>query len=295
MNSKVGELALYDIANVNGVAADLSHINTPPIVKAFTGQQQLQGALENSNIILIPAGVPRKPGMTRDDLFKVNSGIVMSLARYIAKYANNAFISVITNPVNSTVPIIAEVLKQEKCYNPKLLLGVTNLDLVRASTFASEASSKKAGDLEVNVVGGHSGKTIVPLFSQLNESYSDKTLEELTHRVQFGGDEVVEAKQGTGSATLSMAYSAASFADSILDAIILKKPVTQTAFISTQLYDHLGIDFFSTKIEISDTGISKIFPIGPISNAEEKLLTEALETLKANIEKGKDFVNSSSH
>lgn len=294
LNSKISELALYDINNVQGVAADLSHINTPPLVKSFTGQQQLKGALEGSKIILIPAGVPRKPGMTRDSLFEVNSNILMSLSRYIAKYAKDAFINVITNPVNSMVPIVAEILKQENCFNPKLLLGVTELDLVRASTFASEAASKLPGELSISVVGGHSGNTIVPLFSQVKENYSESLLKELTHRVQYGGDEVVEAKQGQGSATLSMAYSAAKFTNSIIDAIVMKKPTIQTAFVHTDLYKHLGVNYFATKVEISDTGITKVLPIGPISEAEDKLLSEALVTLKSNIETGESFVSSKS-
>lgn len=69
--------------------------------------------------VVIPAGVPRKPGMTRDDLFKINAGIVRDLATAAAKYAPKAFMCIISNPVNSTVPIVAEVFKQHNVYDPR--------------------------------------------------------------------------------------------------------------------------------------------------------------------------------
>lgn len=85
--------------------------------------------------MIIPAGVPRKPGMTRDDLFNINAGIVRTLCEGIAKCCPNAIVNLISNPVNSTVPIAAEVFKNAGTYDPKRLLGVTTLDVVRANTF----------------------------------------------------------------------------------------------------------------------------------------------------------------
>ena len=82
--------------------------------------------------MIIPAGVPRKPGMTRDDLFKINAGIVAGLTDAVATHCPKAMINMISNPVNSTVPIAAEVLKKRGAYDPKKLFGVTTLDVVRA-------------------------------------------------------------------------------------------------------------------------------------------------------------------
>jgi malate dehydrogenase len=87
------------------------------------------------DLVVIPAGVPRKPGMTRDDLFKINAGIVRTLSEGIVKSCPNAIVNLISNPVNSTVPIAAEVFKKAGTYDPKRLLGVTTLDVVRANTF----------------------------------------------------------------------------------------------------------------------------------------------------------------
>ena len=74
MNKLVTELALYDIAGTEGVAADLSHCNTPVTVTGHTGDEQLGECLKGADLVVIPAGVPRKPGMTRNDLFETNAG-----------------------------------------------------------------------------------------------------------------------------------------------------------------------------------------------------------------------------
>lgn len=107
------------------------------------GQPQLESALVGMDLVVIPAGVPRKPGMTRDDLFKINAGIVRTLCEGIAKCCPNAIVNLISNPVNSTVPIAAEVFKKAGTYDPKRLLGVTMLDVVRANTFVVCALSEK--------------------------------------------------------------------------------------------------------------------------------------------------------
>lgn len=104
-------------------------------MRGFLGQPQLESALTGMDLVIIPAGVPRKPGMTRDDLFNINAGIVRTLCEGIAKCCPNAIVNLISNPVNSTVPIAAEVFKKAGTYDPKRLLGVTMLDVVRANTF----------------------------------------------------------------------------------------------------------------------------------------------------------------
>jgi malate dehydrogenase len=123
--------------------------------------------------------------MTRDDLFKINAGIVKGLIEGVAQYAPKAYILVISNPVNSTVPIAAEVLKKAGVFDPKKLFGVTTLDVVRAETFvASITGEKDPQTLSIPVIGGHSGETIVPLFSQAKPSVeipSDK-LDALVNR-----------------------------------------------------------------------------------------------------------------
>ena len=85
LNDNISALSLYDIVNTPGVAADLSHIDTKPKVTGYKGEENLGEALKGAKVVVIPAGVPRKPGMTRDDLFNTNASIVAKLADGIAK------------------------------------------------------------------------------------------------------------------------------------------------------------------------------------------------------------------
>jgi len=302
----VDELSLYDIVNSPGVAADLSHINTKSVVRGYLPPDDgLATALKGADIVVIPAGVPRKPGMTRDDLFKINAGIVRDLAKGIAANCPNAFVLVISNPVNSTVPIVAEVLKAHKVFNPQRLFGVTTLDVVRASTFTAEVTSGNSpADLVIPVVGGHSGKTIIPLFSQAKPAVkvSEDKLQALTTRVQFGGDEVVKAKDGAGSATLSMAYAGYKFAESVLKAVKGQSGIVQPSFVylpgvpggDAVQKSVDGLDYFSTNVELGAEGVAKAYPLGNLTPFEKDLLKEAIPELKGNIEKGVKFITESS-
>lgn len=292
LNPHVTELSLYDLRGTPGVAADLSHINTNSVVKGFTPEQGgAAAALEGAEVVIIPAGVPRKPGMTRDDLFNTNASIVRDLAKAVAESCPNAAIAVISNPVNSTVPIVAEVLKSKGVYNPKKLFGVTTLDVLRASRFISEIKGTDPKDENVTVVGGHSGVTIVPLVSQSNHpDISGEALDALIHRIQFGGDEVVKAKDGAGSATLSMAQAGARFAGSLLRAFNGEKNVIEPTFVESPLCKDEGIDFFSSKVTLGKEGVEQIHELGKLSEHEQQLIDACKVDLKKNIAKGQKFV-----
>lgn len=112
------------------------------------------------------------------------------LASAVAEHCPKAMVLIISNPVNSTVPIFAEVLKKAGVFDEKRLFGVTTLDVVRASRFLGEIKNADPKNVKVTVVGGHSGVTIVPLLSQTAEGkdVSGETYEKLVHRIQFGGD-----------------------------------------------------------------------------------------------------------
>ena len=220
------------------------------------------------------------------DLFNTNASIVRDLAKGVADYAPDANILIIANPVNSTVPITAEVFKAKKIYNPKRLFGVTTLDVVRASRFISQHKGTDPADENITVIGGHSGATIVPLLSQSGYSLEGKDLDDFVHRVQFGGDEVVKAKDGTGSATLSMAMAGARFAESLLKAAQGAKGIVEPTFVDSPLYKSEGVDFFASKVELGPNGIEKIHEVGKITPKEQEMLEIAKADLKKNIAKG---------
>ena len=163
---------------------------------------------------------------------------------------------------------------------------MTTLDVVRASRFISQLKGTDPADENITVVGGHSGVTIVPLLSQSGYSLSGKDLDDFVYRVQYGGDEVVKAKDGAGSATLSMAMAGARFAESLLKAAQGQKGVVEPTFVDSPLYKDQGIDFFSSKVELGPNGVEKIHEIGKITPEEQKLLDACLVDLKKNITKG---------
>lgn len=290
MSPLVSDLHLYDIANVKGVAADISHCNTPSKVLDFTGASELANCLKGVDVVVIPAGVPRKPGMTRDDLFNINAGIVRDLVTAVADNCPNAFIHIISNPVNSTVPIAAEILKQKGVYDPKKLFGVSTLDVVRANTFVAQRKNLRLIDVDVPVVGGHAGITILPLLSKTkpSASFTDEEIEELTVRIQNAGTEVVEAKAGAGSATLSMAYAAARFVESSLRALDGDADVYECSFVQSDLTD---LPFFASRVKIGRKGVEALIPtdLQGLSEYEQKALEALKPELKASIEKGVAF------
>ncbi|KDQ28709.1 hypothetical protein PLEOSDRAFT_1088858 [Pleurotus ostreatus PC15] len=287
----VTSLSLYDIRGAPGVAADVSHVDTGSEVTGYAADQ-LDQALEGVEVVVIPAGVPRKPGMTRDDLFNTNASIVRDLAASVARVSPEAHILVISNPVNSTVPIVAATLEKAGVFNPARVFGVTTLDVVRAARFLAGVSGVSPSETIVPVVGGHSGPTIVPLLSQTKygKSITGEVYDKLVHRIQYGGDEVVKAKDGAGSATLSMAYAGAKFANALLRGLNGEKGVITPTFVKSPLFADQGIDFFSSLVELGPNGVEKIHPIGELSAEEQKLLEACLPELKKNIEKGKAFV-----
>jgi malate dehydrogenase len=289
----VKKLSLYDVAPVTpGVAVDLSHISDDVECVGYGGNDGLDAALKDANYVLIPAGVARKPGMTRDDLFNINASIVASTAKSIAKNCPSAHICLITNPINSTVPLVAEVLKRIGCYNPKKLYGITTLDLLRASTFVHGAKDKT---LAVPVIGGHAGITILPLLSQLKGvEFTDQEIKDLTQRIMFGGDEVVKAKAGGGSATLSMAFAANTFFNQLAYGILGgRAPIMPGAYIESSVCQSKdsNITFFSTQFTVNQNGIDKIseIPFSKMSKFENEKLDAMLPELKDAIIKGVNF------
>jgi len=166
LNPRVTALTGYDVAPFTpGVGVDLAHCSSNSTCTGYTGDN-LHKALEGSDVVVIPAGVPRKPGMTRDDLFNINAGIVKNLVTGVAEACPKACVLVISNPVNSTVPIAAEILKAKGVYDPKKLFGVTTLDVCRARTFVATAKGNDVNKTNVPVGGGHAGSARVPLLSQ---------------------------------------------------------------------------------------------------------------------------------
>jgi len=291
-------LALYDVVNTPGVACDISHINTHVKFEAYLGDmknpsnvEERDKAFKGAHIVLIPAGVPRKPGMTRDDLFKVNAGIVKGLIEGIATQCPDAWIALITNPVNSTVPVAAEILKKHGVYNPKKLFGISSLDVVRAQTFIGELKNVDPSKVKVDVIGGHSAETMLPVLSHVEGGLSEEASKSLTKRIQDAGTVVVNAKDGAGSATLSMAFAGLRFALSLVRAFQGEKGIVECAYVDVES-EKLETPYFGLPVEIGKEGIVKIHSIPKLSAYEQNLWKEIMPALKLNIETGVTFAKA---
>jgi len=290
-------LSLYDIINVLGVGADLAHINTAVQVESHLGDLKdpsntvaLDAALKGADIVVIPAGVPRKPGMTRDDLFKVNAGIVKGLIEGIVKNCPNALIGIITNPVNSTVPIAAEVLKKHGVYNPKKVFGISTLDVVRAETFVGELRNLDPAKVKVDVVGGHSAETMLPVLSQVTGgNFTVEEAKALTQKIKDAGTVVVNAKDGAGSATLSMAFAGARFALALVRAFQGEKGIVECAYVPVE---NMEVVYFALPVELGKEGAVKVHPLPHLDATEQAAYKEILVPLAQNIETGVTFGKS---
>merc|ERR1712226_1500851 len=171
----VGELSVFDLTVAMvppaGVAADLGHLEKKVKVKGYAKALEdkaidvLGDCLKGCSLVLVPAGMPRKPGQTRDDLFKINADIAKGVVEACAEHCPKAVVALIVNPVNSVVPAMAE-LYRKKGLDPKKIVGVPTLDCVRANKFVSEITGVDPSDIEIPVIGGHAGITIMPVFSQ---------------------------------------------------------------------------------------------------------------------------------
>lgn len=289
------ELALYDISPVTpGIAVDISHIATSVKAVGYAGEESLAAALKDAHMVLITAGVARKPGMTRADLFNINGNIIKNLVEKVAEVCPDACVGIVSNPVNTLVPLAAEVLRKKGVYDKRKLFGVSTLDVVRAKSFVSELKEKHAETVKVPVIGGHSGPTILPLLSQaLSEGrkieFTQEEIESLTHRIQNAGTEVVEAKAGGGSATLSMAEAGARFAVAVFKAL-LGEDCVRYAYVESKK-DSGYPEFFAHPVRFGLTGVEEILPIGQLSEYEKEKLKALEEVLEADIKLGKGFVN----
>eukprot|EP00420_Gonyaulax_spinifera_P036531 CAMPEP_0197875222 /NCGR_PEP_ID=MMETSP1439-20131203/4529_1 /TAXON_ID=66791 /ORGANISM="Gonyaulax spinifera, Strain CCMP409" /LENGTH=338 /DNA_ID=CAMNT_0043494407 /DNA_START=71 /DNA_END=1087 /DNA_ORIENTATION=+ len=291
----VKELVIIDLSiamvPASGVAADLSHIEgkckVTPLVLNIQEDRAIDKAadvLKGCHLVLIPAGMPRKPGQDRKDLLNVNAGIAKQNVEAVAKHCPNAVVGLIVNPVNSVVPAMCELWKK-KGLDPRKIVGISTLDVVRANKFVEEITGKPA---QVPVIGGHAGKTILPLFSQdpAGRLISASEVPRLDARVQDAGTEVVQQKNGKGSATLSMAYAGARLGKAVLHGLAGVDTV-ECAYVMSDVVP--GLSYFASKVTFGKGGIKKVHPIGKLSEHEQARLKELTPILAEEIEAGLEF------
>lgn len=231
--------------------------------------------------------MPRKPGMTRSDLLATNAGIAKGIVEACAKYCPDAVVALIVNPVNSVVPAMAELYRKAG-KDPSKIVGVTTLDVVRANKFVHEVTNVPLSEINVPVIGGHAGETILPLFSQVEatKGLSATSIVDLDKRTQDAGTEVVNAKKGKGSATLSMAYAGARLGKAVLAGLAGEEGVEECAYVASSV---TGLPYFASKVTFGKSGVEKVHGVPSLSDYEKERLAAAYNLLMGEIQAGLDY------
>ena len=307
LTSAIDELSLVDVGTchtpIRGVAADLSHICNSTRVRGYVTPDELNEALSGSSLVIVTAGcMMLKPGMNRDSLFESSAGLIKSIAEACANYCPSAFVAIVTNPVNSMVPIFVETLRHGGVDTPeKRVFGVTSLDVIRASHFVSATLASDPKMTQVPVVGGHGGESILALVSQTVPSavFEKETIQALEKRIMNAAFEVVESKNGSGSATLSMAYSCQKFCASLLQAIQGRSQVQDYAYVSlSHLGNVEGLDiedqYFAGHCTFTAEGIVSIdsIPTTRLIPYELDRLREAKIKCRQDVLKAFEYINN---
>ncbi|CAE7574529.1 unnamed protein product [Symbiodinium natans] len=301
MDPNVSELCVYDLTlamvPAEGVAADLSHLNKKCKVKGYAFDKDDKAidkageCLGGCHLVLVPAGVPRKPGQDRKDLLNINAGIAKNIVEACAKHCPEAVVGLIVNPVNSVVPAMCELWKK-KGLNPAKIVGVTTLDVVRADKFVHEMTGLPMDNIGVPVIGGHAGTTILPLFSQcqVGKTIPADKVPDLDKKVQDAGTVVVAAKNGKGSATLSMAYAGARLGKAVLAGLNGEVSI-ECAYVESKVTD---LPYFASKVTFGKQGVETVHPIGDLNAYEQGRLDALMPILKEEIEAGLEYAKDMS-
>ena len=267
----LGDIVLYDIVEgmPQGKALDISHM--API---FDVDFKIKGTndisdIKDADVCIVTSGLPRKPGMSRDDLLKVNSDIVTKVGAGIKEYAPNSFVIVTTNPLDA----MAYQMQKVTGFDPSRVVGMAGvLDTGRYRSFLAEELNVSVASVSAFVLGGH-GNDMVPVRSYTNvagipiEAMLPKDkIEAIEKRVRGAGGEVV-ALLKTGSAFVSPAAACIEMAESFLKD---QKKVLPCAALCKGEY---GINnlYIGVPVIIGSSGIEKIIEIELNDQEKEEL------------------------
>jgi malate dehydrogenase len=265
---KLGDVVLFDIVEgmPQGKALDLSHL--APVFGldfSITGTNDLAD-IAGADICIVTSGVPRKPGMSRDDLVQTNAGVIKSVAEGIKKHAPDSLVIVITNPLDAMVYL----MQKETGFPANKVIGMAGvLDTARHQAFLAEELKVSRQSVSAFVLGGH-GDTMVPVRSYttvggipVTNMVSDDRLTEIEDRTRNAGGEVV-ALLKTGSAF----YSPAAAAIQMVEAYIYdERRILAACAMCTGQYGIKDL-YIGVPVVMGANGVEKIVEIE--LNADEK-------------------------
>ncbi len=281
---QLGDVVLVDLMEGVAKGKSLDLQQTRGILKfdvdVTGGGTTDYGIIKGADVCIVTAGVPRKPGMSRDDLLKVNLEAITKVAQGIKQYAPNAFVIVVTNPLDSMVYAMYKVTGFPK----NRVVGMAGvLDTARFQFFVGDAAGVSPQDVVGCVLGGH-GDDMVPLirYSSVNGMPLTKVLDKakidaIVERTRKGGGEIV-ALLGTGSAFYAPAASAIAMAESYLRD--QKRVLPCSALLDGQ-YGHRGV-FVGVPVVIGAGGVERVIEL-ELTDDEKAMLAKSVESVKRSI------------
>lgn len=285
---ELGDVVLVDIAEgvPQGKGLDLAESSPVEMFDCnYTGANDY-AAIAGSDVIIVTAGVPRKPGMSRDDLIGINSGIIKTVGENIKKHAPNAFVIVITNPLDAMV----EVMQRASGLPANKVVGMAGvLDSARFRFFLAEEFGVSVEDVTAFVLGGH-GDTMVPLVRYSTVAgiplpdlvkmkwTTQEKLDAIVQRTRDGGAEIV-ALLKTGSAYYAPASAAIAMAESYLKD---KKRVLPCAAKLNGEYGVKGL-YIGVPVVIGANGVEKIIEI-ELAKDEQAMFDHSVDAVKGLLE-----------
>jgi malate dehydrogenase len=234
--------------------------------------------IEGSDVVIITAGLPRKPGMSRMDLLEVNAKIVRGVAENVARYAPDSVVIVVSNPLDE----MTALAQLATSFPKQRVMGQAGmLDTARFSHFVAEALAVPVASVRTLTLGSH-GDTMVPVPSHctvngkpLTELLPAEKIEELVVRTRNGGAEVV-ALLKTGSAYYAPSAAAARMARAVAEDSDAVMPVC--AWVDGE-YGISGV-YLGVEAEIGATGVKRVVET-PLTDEERAALLEAAEAVRA--------------
>ena len=263
---ELGDVVLFDVVEGMPAGKALDLAEAAPVEGfnvALTGGSDY-AAIEGADVVIITAGIPRKPGMSRDDLIATNAGVIKSVGENIKRYAPNAFVIVITNPLDAMVWAMQKVTGLD----PKKVVGMAGvLDSARFRYFLAQELDVSVEDVTAFVLGGH-GDTMVPLVRYSTVGgiplpdlvrmgwTSQERLDQIVQRTRDGGAEIV-ALLKSGSAFYAPAAAAIQMAESYL------KDQRRLLPCAAHLNGQYGIDdlYVGVPVIIGENGVERVVEI----------------------------------
>ena len=280
----VNEIVLFDVASgiAKGKALDIAQSSSVDGFNVKLSGTDNYENIKNSDVIIITAGVPRKPGMSRDDLLGINLKIIKQVAQGIKQHSPNAFVICITNPLD----VMVMALQKYSGLPEKKVVGMAGiLDSSRFKLFLSLELNVPVKDIEAMVMGGH-GDTMVPLprFTKVSGKtlldlvkegkISEEKLENINQRTKDGGAEIVKYLE-KGSAFYAPAASGVQMAEAYLKN---KKQILPCAVFLNGEYGFKDV-YAGVPVVIGKDGVEKIQEID-LDEKEKKEFNNSVETVK---------------